>query len=185
MSNPDTAGSNTDSLMTAFPIGIFFLLLTIVLFQFRDSLSSFNLILWVALPLVALIVVTVVNITSQYIACRKVDVGKAVLGALPSLGTILVGLGVSSISYCRIPITSVFAPLIIGDSVDVTQNVSNTTINSLKNSKSKESYGVTPKLSQEAIDNQYPIVNGIGYGFYIMFSMFFGIVIGNGMSAIC
>jgi energy-coupling factor transporter transmembrane protein EcfT len=185
MSNPDTTGSNTDSLLTAFPIGIFFLLLTIVLFQFRDSLSHFNLILWVALPLVALIVVTVVNVTSQYISCRKTDVGKAVLGALPSLGTILVGIGVSSISYCRIPVTSVFGPLMIGDSIDVTKNVSTTTINSLKNSNSKGSYGVTPKLSQEVIDNQYPLVTGIGYGFYIMFSMFFGIVIGNGMSAIC
>jgi hypothetical protein len=183
MANPDTSGPSVDSLLTAFPVAILFFLITTVLFQFRDSFTSFKLVLWLTLPILALIITAAVNVTSQYVACRKTDVGKAILGALPSLGTILLAMGISSISFCRIPVTSVFAPLLIGKSMDVTKNKSTTSINSLKNSNSKEC--CLPKLSLESIENQFPLIAGISYGFYIMFSILFGMVIGNGLSSIC
>ena len=185
MANPDTtsAGLNADSLMTAFPVAILFLLITTVLFQFRDSFSSIKLVIWLTIPILALIVTSAVNVTSQYINCRKTDVGKAILGALPSLAAVIIGLGISSLSFCRIPVTAVFAPLVIGKTVDVTKTKSTTTINSLKNSNSKEC--CVPKLTLESIENQYPLIAGISYGFYIMFSILFGMVIGNGLSSIC
>jgi hypothetical protein len=100
------------------------------MFQLRDSIQYFKLILWLGLPIFTFIIVAVVNIVSQYITCKTTNVGKAMLGALPSLGSILVGLGIASISYCRIPVTSVFAPLIIGQTVDVTKDKSTANINS-------------------------------------------------------
>ena len=185
MANPDTtsAGSNVDSLLTGFPVAILFFLITTVLFQFRDSFTSFNLVIWLTIPLLVLVITSAVNVTSQYINCKTTNVGKAMLGALPSFAAVILGLGISSISFCRIPITSVFAPLMIGKAVDVTKNKSTTTINSLKNSNSKEC--CVPKLTLESIENQYPLIAGISYGFYIMFSILFGMVIGTGISRIC
>ena len=185
MANPDTTSArpNVDSLLTAFPVAILFFLITTVLFQFRDSFTSFKLMLWLTLPILAFIITSAVNVTSQYVNCKKTNVGKAMLGALPSFGAVIIGMGISTLSFCRIPVTSVFAPLLIGKPVDVTKSKSTTTINSLKNSNSKEC--CVPKLTLETIENQYPLIAGISYGFYIMFSILFGMVIGTGLSSIC
>lgn len=183
MSNPDIKVPTIDSLSVAFPIAILFLLITIVLFQFRDGILYFNFVLWLGLPIITLIITTVVNIINQYITCKTTNVGKAILGAIPSLGSVLIALGIASISYCRIPVASVFAPLILGTTVDVTKNKSNTNINSLKNNSSKEC--CIPKLTLETIENASSFVAGISYGFYVMFGILFGMVIGTGFSIIC
>jgi hypothetical protein len=57
----------------------------------------------------------------------------------------------------------VFAPLIIGQTIDVTKDKSTANINSLKNSNSKEC--CIPKLTLEAIENKYSLITGISYGF--------------------
>ena len=183
MSNPDIKVPSVDSLTTAFPVAILFAILSIIIFQFRDSISYFKILLWLGFPIFIFLIVSVVNIITQYITCRTINAGKAFLGGLPSIGTVLLGLGIASISYCRIPITSVFAPLIIGQTIDVTKDKSTANINSLKNSNSKEC--CIPKLTLEAIEAKYPTIPGISYGFYIMFSVMFGVVIGTGLSTIC
>jgi hypothetical protein len=183
MSNPDIKISSIDSLSVAFPVSILFVLLTVILFQLRDSIPYFKLILWLGFPIFTFLIVAVINIVSQYISCRNTNTGKAFLGALPSLGSIILGLGIASISYCRIPITTVFTPLIIGQSVDINKNNSNKNTNSLKNTNSKEC--CIPKLTLEFVESKYPILTGISYGFYVMFSILFGIVIGTGISTIC
>ncbi len=124
-----------------------------------------------------------VNIITQYVNCNKIDAGKAALGALPSLGTVFVGLGISSITYCRIPIASVFTPLLVGKTVDITKNSSAVNINSLKNSNSKEC--CVPKITLESVEDKYPLIAGLSYGFYVMFASLFGMVIGSGFSSIC
>jgi hypothetical protein len=183
MSNPDIKVPTVDSLTVAFPIAILFFLITLVVFQARESLQPFKYILWIGFPIVTIIIVSAVNAVSQYITCRTTNIGKALLGGLPSVGTVLLGLGISSISYCRIPVASVFAPLMIGQTVDVTKDKTNTNINSLKNSSPKEC--CIPKLSLESIESKYPLIEGISYGFYLMFSVLFGMVIGTGLSTIC
>ena len=181
MTNPDIKVPSVDSLTIAFPISIFFVIITIFLFQFRDSISYFKVILWLGFPIFTFLITSVVNIVTQYITCRTINAGKAFLGGLPSLVSIFIGLGISSISYCRIPIASVFTPLIIGQTIDITKDKSTTNINSLKNSKEC----CIPKLSLEVIETKYPTIAGLSYGFYIMFSIMFGITIGTGMSTIC
>jgi hypothetical protein len=183
MSNPDIKVPSVDSLATAFPVSILFVIFTIALFQYRDSISYFKVLLWFGFPIFTFIIASVVNIITQYISCRTVNAGKAFLGGLPSLVSMVIGLGIASISYCRIPVASVFAPLIIGQTIDVTKDKTNTNINSLKNSNSKEC--CIPKLSLEVIEAKYPTIAGLSYGFYVMFSVMFGIVIGTGLSTIC
>jgi hypothetical protein len=183
MSNPDIKVPTTDSLTVAFPVAILFFLITITFFQFKDSIQPFKYILWISFPIITVIIVAATNAITQYITCNSVNMGKALLGSLQSLCTVLLGLGVSSISYCRIPIASVFGPLFIGQTVDVTKDKNTASINSLKNSNSKEC--CIPKLSLETIESRYPLVEGISYGFYIIFSILFGVVIGTGLSTIC
>lgn len=184
MSNPDKGeGISISSFTVAIPVGILFLAVAIALFQFKDILPTFNLFLWIGIPIFTFLVVFGVNLITQYTECRKTDAGKAVLGALPSVGTILIGLLISSFTICRIPVASVFTPLLLGNNVDVTRDKTNTNINSLKNSNSKEC--CIPKLSLNTIETRYPIIEGISYGFYLMFAAFFGITIGNGFALIC
>lgn len=183
MSNPDIKVPTTDSLTVAFPIAILFLLITLVIFQVRESLPLFKYVLWIGFPIITVIIVATVNAITQYITCKTTNIGKALLGALPSVGTVLLGLGISSISYCRIPVASVFAPLMIGQTVDVTKDKSNANINSLKNNNSKEC--CIPKLTLESIESKYPLIEGVSYGFYMMFAVLFGMVIGTGISTIC
>jgi hypothetical protein len=183
MSNPDIKVPTTDSLTVAFPVAILFFLITLTIFQFKESLQPFKYILWISFPIITVIIVAATNAITQYITCKTVNMGKALLGSLPSVGTVLLGLGISSISYCRIPVASVFAPLMIGQTIDVTKDKNTTNINSLKNSNSKEC--CIPKLSLETIESKYPLIEGISYGFYMLFSILFGVVIGTGMSTIC
>jgi hypothetical protein len=182
MSNPDMKVSTVDSLTSGIPIAILFLLITLLLFQFRDSIPSFKIVLWLGFPILSLVIVSVVNMILQYVSCKTTNVGKAILGALPSVGAILIALGVSSVSYCRIPIASVFTPLVVGQTVDITKDKSTVSnINSLKNSKEC----CIPKLTLESIENRYPTIQGISYGFYMMFSILFSMVLGTGISSIC
>jgi hypothetical protein len=184
MSNPDNIPViSVDVLSFAFPVAILFVLLTMYLFQIKGLFSAFNLILWIGLPIFAYIVTIIVNMITQYIICKKLNTGKAFLGALPVIGTMLLGLGIASISVCRIPIASVLVPMVIGRSINVTKDVSSVNLNSLKNSNNKEC--CTPKLTLESIEDKYPIVSGLSYGFYVMFSVLFGIVLGNGIANVC
>ena len=180
MANPDTRETNVDSLVIAIPVAILFLSLTILLFQFRSFLPAFNLLLWIALPIVILFITSAANAIYQYINCKSINYGKAMLGSLPSLGTAYAALGLASISYCRIPIASVFAPMMIGKTVNITKNRG---LNSLKNINSKEC--CTPKLTLETVESNYPLISGISHGFYIFFGSLFGMVIGNSLSSIC
>jgi hypothetical protein len=183
MSNPDKGGGfNVSSFAVSLPIGILFLVILIALFQFKQVIPSFNLVLWLGIPILGFLIVFGVNLTTQYSNCRKMDAGKAALGALPAVGTMLIGLLVSSFAICRTPVASVFTPLVIGESVDITRTKPASNANSLKMSNSKE---CCSKISLYGVESKFPIIQGISYGFYIMFSTFFGIVIGNGYATIC
>jgi len=183
MANPDSTTFNTDSLAAAFPTAIIFLVVILFLFQLRDSIPGFKWILWFGIPIITIIIGACVNFASQYIVCKTTDAGKAFLGSLPLLAGVIIALLISSISYCRIPVASVFTPLVVGTNVDITKNMSNVSINSLKNIKSKEC--CTPKITLESIESKYPIISGLAYGFYVMFGVLFGMVIGNSVATIC
>jgi hypothetical protein len=183
MANPDSTSFNADSLAAAFPTAIIFVVIILFLFQLRDSVPGFKLILWIGIPVISVIIGGCINMASQNIVCKSIDAGKAFLGSLPLLGGVIIALLVSSISYCRIPVASVFAPLVAGGAVDITKKNSTATVNSLKNSKSKEC--CTPKVTLEAIESRYPIIAGLAHGFYVMFGVLFGMVIGNSLATIC
>jgi len=178
MSNPDTS---VDGLYAAFPSAIFIFVITLALFQMMNSHASFKWILWIAMPILGYLIASAMNVATQYSACGSTTVGKAFIGGFPSLIAVIIGLIISSIDVCRIPVASVFAPLFVGKTVDITRNESNTTMNAVRNSSSC----CSPKLTLEVIEANSPLVKGISYGFYLIFAMLFGGIVGTGIAVQC
>lgn len=178
---------NVSSMSLAISVAIFILLITFALFQSRDLISSFvsfRLILWIGLPVITFLFVSIVNLISQFISCGSIQAGKAFLGGLPSVGTLLAGLGIASWSYARLPVASVFAPFYAGDTLDiVTQKTKNTNASLNRNHSGKRC--CTPQITLEQIESQYPILQGYSYGFYVLFSILFGFVFGNSIATVC
>lgn len=119
MSNPD---SSVVSNLSA--IGILAALAAILitfLFTFKDK-SYFNYVLYGGLPILIYLLASIINILAQHLSSKSIDVGKAFLGGLPTLGTIYLSLLISYVSYVRIPIASAIAPMFLKTSVDVVAN---------------------------------------------------------------
>ena len=119
MSNPDSSVvgnlSAISILATLAAICISFL------FTFKDK-SYFNYLLYVGLPILIYLLASIINILAQQLSSKSINVGRAFLGGLPTLGTVYLSLLLSYVSYARIPIASVIAPLFLKTSVDVVTN---------------------------------------------------------------
>jgi hypothetical protein len=166
MSNPGTSSVSISALSVAVPAGCIIFIITLFLFYAKDSIPFFNAVLWAGLPIIAFLVASGMNIASQYMYCKHTDSGKAFMGAIPSIIAVFIGLAISSISFCRIPVVSIIAPFYTSDT---------------KNS----STGCKPSPTLESIEAKASMVSGLAYGFYLFFSMLFGIVIGNGTAVVC
>jgi hypothetical protein len=183
MSNPDNeVHTSTLGLFgSSIPVALLYWLFLIALFSYKDSMSYFNIYLWLLFPIFAYLMGAVMNIINQYITCKTIHAGKAFLGAVPLLGSVLISMGIGSISYCRIPPTSAFAPLFYSQSMDVLPNDNNKS-----NIKSKvHKYCCPQKSTLEHIEKTFPMIKGISMGFYVLFGVLFGNVIGSGLSSIC
>lgn len=168
MSNPGTGGVSVNTLAVAFPAGCIIFIITLFLFYGRDSIPSFNAVLWVGLPVIAFLIASGMNMTSQYMFCKNTDSGKAFMGAIPALVAVFIGLGIASIPFCRIPVASIIVPFYQSES-------------NAKNS----SNCCKPPPSLESMEAKAPMVSGLAYGFYLFFSMLFGIVIGSETAIVC
>ena len=164
MSNPGGSVS-INALSIAIPAGIVLFIITATLFHFKEVIPFFTMILWIGIPIIAFLLTTGMNLASQYMYCKSTDSGKAFLGALPSLFAVFIALSVSSFAICRIPVASIVLPFFAPEP--------------MKNSNSFKQ----PTL--ESIESSIPMVSGLSYGFYLFFSMVFGIVIGSGTAVVC
>lgn len=186
MSEPQESGFRLDSMMLAGPVSILFFIFTIFLFRTWGTLPSFHIILWTSLPILAFLVVSLVNLASQQATCRRIDAGAAFKGGVPSIITTLLGLLIASVSYCRIPVASVFAPLIAGEELNIVQNNNATNaLNAKRSPGGNAKRCCTPRVSLEYVEKAFPEVAGCDYGFYVMFAILFGFVFGNSMATIC
>jgi hypothetical protein len=176
-----------DTLAIAFPAGVFLFMITLLFFQSFSKHSFFTLLLWIGIPMIAYIMSVLVLMGAQTSVCDKIDASKALLGSIPTVIAVLIGLGVSYISFCRIPIASVFAPMFVDHTIDVVRSGSSQSINSLRNSKnsSKNSACCSPIVTLEAIEDKFPMVTGLSYGFYVFFASMFGLIVGAGTATTC
>ena len=131
MSNPDTTetGANIGGIAI---LGGFIVILVIILFNYHHS-SSFYFLLYGGLPIIIYILMFVV----LYISKKNMDIKNAFLSAVPTIGTTYLALFISYISFFRIPVASVFAPMFIGSTANiVSQPVSESATNAPTNAKS-------------------------------------------------
>jgi hypothetical protein len=167
MANPDSTGasSNMSGIMT---LGFFIAILVIILFNYQH-VSFFNGILYGLLPILIYLLTSFVI----YISKTGGTVGNAFVSGLPTIGTTYIALFISYISYFRIPIASVFAPLFLDSSANIVSQPQ-------KGGSKKQRGGscCSPTYSLEGVELQFPSVKGISYGFYLFFAICFGGVSG-------
>lgn len=180
MANPDSAGtsSNTGGFIT---LGFFVAIIVIILFNYQQ-LPIFNAILYAALPLLIYVLMAMV----MYISKSGATAGNAFISAVPTIGTTYIALFISYISYFRIPIASVFAPLFLDTSVNIVhQSIQPEQKGGAKRHGRKHSGGAccSPSYSLEGVELQFPSIKGISYGFYLFFAICFGGVSGLAVPA--
>jgi hypothetical protein len=203
MSNPDTTetGANIGGIAT---LGGFVVILVIILFNYHHS-PSFYFLLYGGLPIIIYVLMFVV----LYISKKNVDVKNAFLSAVPTIGTTYLALFISYISFFRIPVASVFAPMFIGSTANiVSQPISESATNVPTNTKSmnapiatlpqviskggsykrskKQTGGscCSPTFSLDGVEAQFPTIKGISYAFYLFFAICFGGVFGSSMPTV-
>lgn len=190
MSEPQESGFSLDSMLLAGPVAILFFIFTMFLFQTWGMLpvARFRVILWSSIIVTAFLVISFVNMASQQVNYRRINAGAAFKGGAVALIPVVIGLFIASVSYCRIPVASVFAPLFMGDELDIVQ--SNTATNARNAPNVKRSPGgtakrcCTPRVSLEYVEKAFPEVAGCNYGFYVMFAILFGFVFGNSVATL-
>ena len=149
MANPDTTqvSSNMGGIMT---LGFFIGILVIILFNYQDK-SYFNGILYALIPILAYILMSIVI----YISKTGTPMGKAFLGGLPTIGTTYVALLLCYISYVRLPVASVIAPLFLRANANIVRKPVEKSQNSTENSQnSKENTKKGADNSQNSTENK-------------------------------
>jgi hypothetical protein len=199
MANPDTTqvSSNMGGIMT---LGFFIGIIVIILFNYQDR-SFFNGILYALIPILTYILMSIVI----YISKTGTPMGKAFVGGLPTIGTTYLALLLCYISYVRLPVASVIAPLFLGSDANIiskpaentkngaentkkgSENAKNSSENTKKGAENTKKGGsrrqkggscCDPEYSLEGIEAQFPTIKGISYAFYLFFSICFGGVVG-------
>jgi hypothetical protein len=147
MSNPDSSVSS--NLPAIGMLGGLIAILIVFLFTCKGK-SYFNYLLYGGLPILIYLLASIINILAQHLSSKSINVGRAFLGGLPSIGAAYLSLLISYISYARIPIASAIAPMFLKTSVDVVANpiqkIVPTFTNTTKNVNTNQP-GATPKQS--------------------------------------
>ena len=146
MSNPDTTGTNIGGITT---LGGFVVILIIILFNYHHT-SYFNALLYAGLPIIIYLLMFVV----LYISKKNTNIKTAFLSAVPTIGTTYLALFISYISFFRIPVASVFAPIFIGSTANiVSQPTSEKSTTSIPNSFIAPSAPLPPTIRDTTTRN--------------------------------
>lgn len=190
MSNPDSepviTKTHEPSLLVSSLIGLLFFFITKYIVSYINVTTTMQvIIIIIGLTLIGYIVSVLYNYAYQYRHCKKINNKLALSGAISSSIVILLGGIVSSISYCRIPIASLFTPLYMNTSTTESK-VSSEDINtsSLQSISPVKVCKVT-NLTLEYIEERYPKIIGISWGFYLSIAMTIGIMISSGSVIEC
>ena len=173
----DVKSVSANALLMAIPSAIMMAAVTMLLFYNQSSMESiFWIVLCISLPVFAFIIATLMNLSSQYMTCRTITIGHAMSGAFSSVVAVLAGIGIASLSLCRIPIASIvyaFVSTPLPDSKDTCCRSS--TLEVLEGNEA-----VDPDAIQQG-----HLVKGASYSYYVFFSMLFGMVLGSGDAVVC
>ena len=184
----DTTNQNdaVSSLTVAFPVALIVLLMVVMLYNFKESIDYFDIVFWAVILIVPYMIAVGVHFMTQQINCRKLDSGAAFKGGVATIVAMVAGMGISSLSWFRIPVVSVFAPLILPDpttEVTVLPSLTKNTGATQRGGAGSACCSPTRRLTD--VETEYPILVGLSRAFYLFFASMFGIVIGTNLSATC
>lgn len=158
--NPDTAAASSAFIYgSTVALAIFVFLIVFALFKTLSNIKFFWAILWFAFPAILYLIGVGMNAIGQYIACKKVNAGKAFLTSLFLLGTTYLGLAIATAPWMRIPVASIFAPLFDSN--------------------------INCNASLASVELKYPGLKGIGYGYYAFWAVLFGQILNANFSSAC
>jgi hypothetical protein len=161
MSRPDTTGSFSMGLGI---LGAIVLIMVIGGIFFYFTGTSLYIALFTIVPLVGFLLSALIHTQSQLMMCPSLHAKTILYGGLPTVVTSLVGMGIASIPFCRIPVASVVAPWV---------------------TTPPASSCCAPSPSLKDVEKAHPSIMAASYGFYTFFAMMFGVVIGSGISSAC
>jgi len=184
----DTPNQNdaVSSLAIAFPVALVVLLIVVMLYNFKESINYFDIVFWAVILIAPYMIAVGVHFMTQQINCRKLDSGAAFKGGIATIVAMVVGMGISSLSWFRIPVASVFAPLILPDPTTEVTVISNPVKNTGATQRGGASGACCPPTRRLIdVETEYPMLVGLSRAFYLFFASMFGIVIGTNLSATC
>jgi hypothetical protein len=152
------------SIAYAFPTAVLVFFVTLGVFT-QASSPSFWVLLYVALPLLIYGITVLVTVLAQYSACDDVRMDTVARTSAPSAGMAWGALLLSSVSWFRLPIASVAAPLF------------------LPTPDGKACCNATPSLHDA--EHAEPMIRGMAHAFYLFFSTLFGVLVSTGFSTMC
>jgi len=161
MSRPDTTSSFSIGLGV---LGSIVLVMIIGGIFFYFTGTPLYVALFTIVPLAGFILSALIHTQSQLMMCPSLHGETILYGGLPTVVTTLVGMGIASIPFCRIPIASVVAPWV---------------------AKPPATSCCAPSPSLKEVERAHPSIMAASYGFYTFFAMMFGVVIGSGISSAC
>lgn len=169
MPSPDSSNSGS-SLYYAMG-GMMMVIVTFAIFQLADGNPYW---VYIGIPIIAYVIGFLMNLAIQ-LPCGTVNVGKAALGALPTLGCTFIALLVSWITVFRVIVSSVTAPMFISDLEDISPR---------RQSGGRRMRGGTRAILED-VEKENPMIKGMSYGFYLFFAMLYGGVMGSSIASIC
>ena len=190
MSNPDTGATSGATSGASFPLsfvlGLLLFLITKYLVQVvvLDTTGKIVMVI-IGLAIIAFAISLITNYISQLYYCGKVDNSKALFGGIPSAVSVLLGGIISSISYCRIPIASLFAPMYLEDDTEEPTKTEPKGMNASEASLGPVKICRVTNLTLEYAEANYPAIVGLSWGFYALITMTIGTMIGSGVATNC
>jgi hypothetical protein len=142
-----------------------------VIISIPDTLYRF-----ICIILIAVIITFLYNMIIQFMECNTFNVVLALKGLYPVTITAFIGLLAANIAYCRIPVMSVFSPLLI----NTDKNAS-----SYANSYANSNKCCNRQMTLEEIESKSPHALPISYAFYMFFAMLFGMNFAKGIVINC
>jgi hypothetical protein len=153
--------------------GIMMVIIVFAIFQLAGDNPYW---IYIGIPIFAYVIGFLINLATQ-LPCGTVNVGKAALGALPTLGCTGVALLISWITVFRVIVSSVTAPMFISDLEDISA--------ARRQSGGRRMRGGGTRAILEVVERENPLIKGMSYGFYLFFAMLYGGVMGSSIASIC
>jgi len=167
MVNPDTLRDTSSGFNGGLIGGL--LISFVIMGIFTDYGSeNFKIVLRCVTLAIVLLLSVVILAYYQYMQCNTFSIKKLGYGSLVSVSVGAVGLVIASIPMCRIPVASVFAPILPINTARTCPVIAN-----------QPASCCDKQMVLSDVECKQPFVMAVSYCFYMIFAMLFGIIGGK------